>query len=250
MADGEVEVAVRAEGVDEAAADMGGDGDGDGGRGGRGGRGGDGGLSTAIRGGIVGGLISSALEPLLKVLDPVLQILQAFVAPLAVLLLRILTPVLRLFLRFLPVYLDKFEEYETLIASVITGLFPLAAFLPTIVNFVSNLPGKLDTLKSDLKEKLKNLPGKIRSKLDTLKDDIVEALGDLPSNIASALFGGGGENDLTPQSGLPGRSPNAVIERVREETPGNDPVEINIRGGLAPLFRAFSNNPNVDIVND
>jgi hypothetical protein len=229
MADGEVEVAVRAEGVDEAAAEMGGDGDGDGGGGGRG-RGGDG-LATAIKGGIVGGLISSALEPLLEVLDPFLQILQAFVAPLAVVLLRLFTPVLRLLIGLLPAYLDKFDEFETGIGAVLAALFPLAAFLPSIVNFVSKLPDKLDAL-----------PGKI-------KDFVM----DLPGKIAAALNPVSGGGDSPPLLGRPrGRDSPLTAEETSERTGLPEPVSriINISGGLAPFVSQITANANVDLESD
>lgn len=232
MADGEVEVAVRAEGVDEAAAEMGGDGDGGGAAGG--GRGGDGGLSTAIRGGIVGGLLSSALDPLLEVLDPFLQILQAFVAPLAVLLLRLFSPVLRLLIGLLPAYLDKFEEFETIIGSVLVALFPLAAFLPSIVDFVSSLPGKLDTLKRE----------------------VTNAITSLPRDIASALFGGGGAggtNGPRTAGGSPsfpgGASPSAGESDPADRAGVPEFLQplVRIGGGLAPFVSQITADENIDL---
>lgn len=249
MADGEIEVAVRAEGVDDAAADMGGDGEGGGTAGA--GDGDSGGLRTAIRGGIIGGLISTLLGPLLEVLEPITKILQAFVAPVAVLLLRILAPVLRFFLRLLPVYLDKFENFENLISKVLIALNPLFIFLPSIVNFVSKLPGKLDTLRQNLGEKLRNLPGKIRSKLETIREKIVEAVQNLPSKIKAALFGGGQDGGISEQGfgdGAGGEPTTA--EQISEETGLPEPVSriINISGGLAPLISEITSNANYDIL--
>ena len=224
MADGEVEVAVRAEGVDEAAAEMGGDGGG----------GGDGdgdGLATAIGGGIVGGLISELLGPLLTVLDPVKQILQAFVAPLAVVLLRLFTPVLRLLIGLLPTYLDKFEEFETRIGAVFAALSPLAAFLLSIVDFVSKLPDKLDGLPGKIKDFVMDLPGKI-------------------AEVLSPALGGG---DSAPTLGPPGdRDSPLTTEETSDRTGLPEPVSriINITGGLAPFVSQITANANVDLESD
>ena len=100
MADGEINVNVQADGIDDAADDVS---DASGAMDGGGGGGGDGGtLATSIKGGIIGGLVSNLLGPLLSVLEPFTKLFEAFVAPLAQVLLRLFTPVLRFLIRLLP----------------------------------------------------------------------------------------------------------------------------------------------------
>lgn len=106
MADREVEVSVNAEGVDEAAGEMGGDAA-TGGVGGPSGSGGGGRLGGKLIARLVG--LLAVLGPILDVLGVVSQVLEAFVAPLAVVLLRILQPALRLLIRVLPVWFDIFD---------------------------------------------------------------------------------------------------------------------------------------------
>lgn len=140
-ADGEIEIAVRAEGVDDAAAELG-EADGDG-RGGppRGDGGGDG-LRQAFRGGLIGGLLSQAIGPLLDTLDPILKILQAFLAPLATLLLRLLSPVLRFLIQLLPAWMWFIDNLPGLIQGVIDWVMALPG---RVWDFMADLPGMIWT---------------------------------------------------------------------------------------------------------
>lgn len=178
-ADGEIEIAVNAEGVDDAAAELAdgegtpsvaaGGGDGEGG----------GGLSTAVQGGIVGGLLSQALGPLLDVLSPILKVLQAALAPLATMLLRLLSPVLRWLIQLLPgwmQFIDDLPEYVQQAIDWIQGL-PGA-----IWDYVSGLPG-------DIWAEFAGLPGEI---FGAFKGGI-NWLTDLPGRLATALQGLGVE---------------------------------------------------------
>lgn len=99
--DGEINVSVNAEGADDAVGELGGDaGGGVPGGGGLGGGGGGGGGKGG--GGKFGKLLSriagllAFLGPILKVLGVVAKVLEAFVAPLAIVLLRLLRPVLQI----------------------------------------------------------------------------------------------------------------------------------------------------------
>src|SRR6056297_861826 len=127
MADGEINVNVKADGIDDAADDVsdasapaGGDG---------GGGGGFESLGQSIKGGIVGGLVASLLGPLLDVFDPFVKILQAFVAPLAQILLRLFTPVLRFLINLLPAWFDFVDRNENLVGEVLMALSPLVTIL-------------------------------------------------------------------------------------------------------------------------
>lgn len=150
-ADGNINIQVAAEGVDDAADDLGdtalggdgdgGDGDGDGG----------GGLGTAIRGGLLGGVLASALGPLLDVLSPMLKVLQAFLAPVATMLLRLLSPVLRFFIRLLPAWMNFIDALPSSVSELKTAIGKLPG---AIWNFMQRLPGLIWSF-------VKGLPGLI-----------------------------------------------------------------------------------------
>jgi hypothetical protein len=138
-ADGNIEIAVTAEGTDEAAQELA-EGDGGGGGGGMapGGGGGDGpgGLRGALRGGIIGGLLSQLLGPLLDILTPILDVLKAFLAPLAVFLLRMFQPVLRELIKLLPAWFDFMD-------TALDGVGRLEAIGQDLVRSVLSLPGDI-----------------------------------------------------------------------------------------------------------
>ena len=212
MADGEINVNVRADGVDEAAEDVadeggmglgGGDGGGDGGRGS--------GLAQSIKGGIVGGLVATLLGPLLEVFDPFVQVLQAFVAPLAQMLLRLFTPILRILIGLLPVWFDFLDENEGLLMTLLAALFPLATYLPSIVNAIQNID-------------FSDLPRKIGVA------------------IAERLPG------LSPETTRedPGPVTSGTSEEVEEQTAANRPISIAISGGLTPFIDLITADRNVD----
>lgn len=114
-ANGEINVAVRAEGVDDAAAQLDGEGQQDMGLGGGGGDGGDDGgqpenlqIEAFTKGGIIGGIIAS-LDSIISFIQPILDLLNAFLAPIAVLLLRLLQPAMSLMIKILPMWMSFFD---------------------------------------------------------------------------------------------------------------------------------------------
>ena len=164
MADGEIEVNVSADGVDEAAEEFTGEmgegsmtgGDGDDGSG----------LGDAIGGGIVGGLVASLLGPLLDTLTPLTQIAQAFLAPVSAMLLRLLTPVLRSLIQLLPVWLDFLDAVEPY-------LEPLAALLTDLSTAFMD---GVDFLAEELSTQ-------------SLLDRVITILGGLLGGVAGAKLG-------------------------------------------------------------
>lgn len=136
-ADGEIDIAVRAEGADDAAEELsqGVESEGGGGNPRTGGGGGDG-LTTAIKGGIVGGFIAQGTKPLLDVLDPILKILQAFLAPVALMLMRLLNPVLRQLIQLLPAWFDFMARVDK--------------FINNAVRNIEELPGRIWALTKAL----------------------------------------------------------------------------------------------------
>ena len=231
MADGEINVNVRADGVDEAAedvadgsgADMGG-GDGDGG-----GRGD--GLAQSIKGGIGGGLVATLLGPLLDVFEPFVKVLQAFVAPLAQVLLRLFTPVLRLLIGLLPIWYDFLENNEGLLMSLLAGLFPIATYLPAIANSLTSIG-----------QDLASLPG-----------DIVNTLIDrLTGEREPATPSGPRQSGITTSNFTQSRTGNQepATEFVMDRTPNNggrrEATEINFFGGIEAFFDKITSNRNAD----
>lgn len=172
-ADGEIEVSVKAEGVDDAAEELS-DGDASGG-GGAGGGGGDGGLRGSLRAGIVAGLVTSLAGPLLETLDPILDLLHAFLAPVAGLMLRLMQPFLRFMLtKILPMWVnwldfgpDALENIRGAIAGLLLGgplmIIPslLEALDKTTNGMLSSVVSKIKSLPGDLWSKMKQLPGQI-----------------------------------------------------------------------------------------
>jgi len=194
-ADGEITVEVSAEGIDEAAEDMSTDDDGGSiSTGSDGSKSSNRGLSKSIRGGIIGGLLAVGLGGVLDILSPILEILDAFLAPLAAVILRGLQPVLDYLLtRVLPKWLEFLDEYGPEIQEAMRLLrSPLeltTTLLDVLVNAIKTGLEKLQQgiqaqLQASIRE-LQQLPGK-------LKAGIMEALPSAPSLSLGGDGGGSG----------------------------------------------------------
>jgi len=244
MADGEINVNVRADGVDEAAEDVadgsgvgmgGGDGGGEGGRGS--------GLAQSIKGGIVGGLVGTLLRPLLEVFDPFVKVLQAFIAPLAQMLLRLATPFLRLMIQLLPAWYDFLDENENLVAKLLMALSPLVAILSYIPSIAKSLQnrGIVDAFKAAISP-VTLILGAIARAIGVALTEDDESTGPRTEGGEPSFPGGAFGTPSTPDQSRP------VSARAREETPGRGPVEINVDGRIAPILDFFVDNRNIEIV--
>jgi hypothetical protein len=219
-ADGEIDIAVRAEGAEDAAAEL------SGGGGAGGGGGGEGGLRQSIRGGIIGGLLSQLLGPLLDLLTPMLKILQAALAPLAALLLRLLSPVLRWLIQLLPTWM----KFMDIAMKGVPKLQELLSNLPGMVwSFLSSLPDLIwKNIKSgaswfangaaaigkavwdkttktlgDIWTKLKNLPRNLASSIiNALPGDVVEGAQDVATSEATQNTVNAAASGAFPLGGL------------------------------------------------
>ena len=155
MAD--VEIAVQAEGVEDAVGEVppgeetgmgdGADGGGDGRGGGR--------LGRLL--GVIATLLAFT-EDIAKVIGVVSSVLRAFLAPVAVLLLRLLAPFIRTALQFLPAYLSLFENLNSKLEGF-PGLIPFLAIM--FFKVVAKLQSLADGILQDVKDKIKELPGKL-----------------------------------------------------------------------------------------
>ena len=132
----DVEIAVQAEGVEDAVGEVppgeapaGGEEDGLVGGGGGGGEGGGGGKLGRLLA-VIGTLLTFA-EDILKVIGVVSSVLRAFLAPVAVMLLRLLQPLLRAMINVLPVWFDIMETINTVVENL-SPLTKVAALLGTL----------------------------------------------------------------------------------------------------------------------
>lgn len=257
-ADGEIEVAVRAEGTDDAAAQLAeADADGAGGALPTGGRGGEGGLRTAIAGGIVGGLVSQLLGPLLDILDPILKLFQAFVAPVGALLLRLLQPVLRFFVRLLPQWIAWLSSAEEWLSGVVSWLGRLWSGFR---DWITALPGRIwsaikqgwDTLKATVQNVINRVNQLKQSVVSTLVgfwnglksrvQSLIRFVKNLPQRIGSAIANrlpgvpSGGDVSNTA-----GNLAQGAEQRV-ENTFG-----VNIEGGLGAFVERIERNNDIDL---
>lgn len=153
MAD--VEIAVEAEGVEDAVGEVpegeasdvdagGGDGDG--------GRFGGGKLGKVLS---VLAVIAAALLDVGKVIGVISSVLRAFLAPLAVLFLRLFAPVLRLLLSMLPMWLSLFENINSKLEGF-PGLIPFLAVM--FFKLIAKLKDLASGVWADIKQKIADLP--------------------------------------------------------------------------------------------
>ena len=160
---GELSISVESEGVDEAADKVQGATEGDGGGGllsgvsgpAGGGKGGGAlgslmgtlsGMSSAMMGilgavGLIAALLAS-LKPIQKMIGALFKVIQAFVMPLAVMLMRLLSPVLGFLLRLLPIWMDFLSDPQGAISDAISWLRGVLFNMATkLVNsLISKLP--------------------------------------------------------------------------------------------------------------
>jgi len=176
MAD--VEIAVQAEGVEDAVGEVPpGEAPAGGEEGGLVGGGGGGGAGGGKLGKILGILatVLVAAEDIFKVVGVVSSILRAFLAPVAVLLLRLLQPTMRMLLSALPLWYDV-VGFISDVAEKVNPLFGILGFLGTLVGSLAGEP--LSELLSGFKEKMsdalaglaEDIGGAVANKIPTIGD--------------------------------------------------------------------------------
>jgi len=229
MADGEIELQVNADGVEDAAGELDETAtDAGGGSGGGGGGGGMGGTGRMVRllGAIVG--LLALFEPILDVLGVVSNILKAFVAPLAVVLLRVLEPVLRLLLELLPVWINWISNNEGLVSQLRVLLLPILIILAAIEDIFNLAVGFLQSIPTQLGRLLdfmRSLPLKIGSAIADRLPSGPDLGGFNPFGGDSGDGGGGGDG-----------GGDGFLGSV-----------VQIGGGLAPFVDEVVRNGNVDL---
>ena len=231
MADGEINVSVRAEGVDDAAGELGGDG----GASGRGGMGGGDASSGDQQNrflkllGSIAALVAF-FGPILDAVGTITTVMEAFVAPLAIVLLRLFEPALRLLISVLPAWFDMVDQLDAFVdkfGELSLGFFLAVSILRVIHRGV---------------EGLRNLLSGANDRLGDMRDwlgDIFDTLRTIPSRIADNLRSAG---DVAGQA-RDGIS-NALLGD--DDSRRRQAVNIGIGGGLEPFIDRLTRNGSVD----
>jgi len=228
-ADGEIAVSVRAEGADEAAGELGGDGDGGGGPGMGDGGGGGGRMTFGKLLTRVAGLLAF-LGPILDVMKLFTDIAAAFLAPFAIMMLRLFTPMAKLLLQILPLYLDKFATLNDWIDKYLPEI-PLGfALMVKILQTVVGVMQTASSFLSDVKTSAGNTATRIQDMLATLRE--------LPQRIGNLIPSVGGEGGLVDRGrdflGLGG------------DDSGGGGTSVTIGGGLIPFVDRITRDGSVD----
>ena len=253
MSDNDLTIDVNAEGVEDAAGefeDVSGAAAGDADGGAPGGGGGGSGRFGKILSRLLG--LLAFLGPILQVLEVVSKVLTAFVAPLAILLLRLLTPALRLLLRALPLFFAFTDKLDQLLANFqgwvtagartavnegVRALIPnLAEFDP--VAFAKRAGRAYRDVSMDIVD---GLASRINDQLRRLPSDIGSAIASRLPNLGP-LGGGGGDGG----GGLFDRF--NPFDRPGDSGGGDDgdPPIINLEGGLGAFVDGVTQNGSID----
>jgi hypothetical protein len=258
MSDREVEVSVQAEGVDDAAGELGGEtaaggGVGVGVPGDGGGRGG--GLKGALAGGIIGGLLSQ-LKSVTNILEPILAVLNAFLAPISLVVMRLLQPVLRQFIKLLPAWLNFVNNYPPDTIGSLLGAYidyataiwgQIFSALGTATSAIVQLPSKIGDLAS-----MVPTWGEIQGGLRSLRERLVQEITSLPSSIGAAV--GNKLPGLPSIGGRGDRGGGGLFDGLLSRFDGDDsggggdgdgPI-VNLEGGLGTFVDRFTKNPTFD----
>jgi hypothetical protein len=169
-ADGNINIAVKAEGTDEAADALGerelaAAPDAPGGDGETGLGGGKGSMGKLL--GLVGALVG-ILGPLLPFIEGILSVLTAFLAPIGLVIIRLLMPVLRFLLKNLPAWTSLFERVRDNMDIVGAAILLATGLLGGIVLLLLNLDRIMAAARSvldDVNKRLNGLPAEIWSKI-------------------------------------------------------------------------------------
>ena len=225
----DVEIAVQAEGVEDAVGDVP---EGEAPAGGEEGAlvGGGGGRGLGRILGILASVLTFA-EDILKVVGVVSSVLRAFLAPVAVLLLRLLSPFLRAMISVLPVWFDIVDFIGDVAEKVdpLFGIFGLLGFLAGALAGAS-----LSDLLSGFKEKM-------QAALSGLGQDIA-------GELRSRVFGGNAtpDNRLTGSDFGAGDAARAGATGLATGGPIGAVTNVVLQGGLSNFVERAEKDSGIE----
>lgn len=255
-ADGEVQVQVKAEGVDEASEELAGEGGGVGGA--EGGEEGPGGLRGSLRAGLLAGLLAAVSGPLLDVVSALLDVLNAFLAPVAALLLRLAQPLFRVLLtELLPKWIAWLDISEQALGRIRTVLEAISAVFSG---------GALSSLESELAMAIYEAAAGVAENVMSLRQRLGDGVTSLLTTITSLpgrIWNAFTELPSLIGEALASRLPNVdsvgdqidrgedAIDRARDRVErGADRVSgatVNIQGGLGAFVDRVESDSGVDL---
>jgi hypothetical protein len=255
MSDREVEVSVQAEGVDDAAGELSGDAVAEGPSvSGAGGGQRRGGLSGALKGGILAALLSQ-FKSVVNLIDPILTVLNAFLAPIGLIAQRLLQPVLRQWIKLLPLWFDFINLFPTaalssfvslaaglwttLLSGLLTGILRVAEFVGQFLPSLNDVKGVIPTW-SEIQSGLQSLRSRLVSEITSLPGDIGAAVGRRLPDLPSIGGGGGGDG-----GGLLDRFNPFDRGDSGDGGGGTGPV-VNLEGGLDAFVNRITKDPTFD----
>lgn len=262
MADGEVDVKVQAEGVDETSQELA---EGEGGVGGvgAGGARGEGGLGRALKGGIFLAalkLILGMLPGLMEGLNAIFSILKAFLAPIGVMLLRLLTPFLRFAMtRLLPSWMSFMMDTMPLIERVANGIEAGLSMYDGIMAYIWSLPGRIWSAIVGGASWLSNGASAIGSAVWSAIVGGASWISSAPSSIASSVWSRMKQLPSMIGREIASRLPTVpsgsdavdrgrdVIESGEEFVRDQTGVSINFSGGLGAFVEQVEQSSGVDL---
>jgi len=257
-ADGEIEVAVKAEGADDAADELA---EGAEAAPTPGGGEGGGGLRQSLRGGVIGGLLASLAGPILDVLEPISDLLNAFLAPVAIMLLRLFQPILRELIQFLPQWISWVDKTGSLLehlgalGKIATAVLAVVSPIGFMVALLRALGVDVKALASDIWNFVSRLPEQIWNFVSQLPGQIWNFMQRLPGqiwNFMQRLPGLIGEQIASKLPSIPGG--DGVTSQVQEFAGdalgggGGGGTNISIGGGLAPFINQVEASNDVDLL--
>lgn len=264
MANGEVEVQVRAEGVDDASKELAeGEGGGvpDAGAGGGGGQ--EGGLAGALKGGIFLAalkLILDLLPGLTEGLDAIFSIIKAFLAPVGMMLIRLLQPFLRIYMnRALPLWLSFMSDMMPLVGSLADDIYAALTWLVDIRDeIIAIAPAIWSSIKSGASwfsngataigsavwSAISGGASWLATGATSIATSIWTRIKQLPSMIGREIAS---RLPSVPSGGDIGDQAGDAVEGGGEWIEDNTGVNINFSGGLDAFIEQVEQSSDVDL---
>lgn len=226
--------------------------------------------------GILGAIkvVMKVLEPIFEAFEVFIDVLQAFIQPLAAMLIKMLSPVLRWMIQLLPYWMDFLEDPQAVLVAGLRSLWDwIKANLPgyIIKGFKTLIEWYFKMIVAYLKiwakigqilwKGLKRLGSWMWEQIKQLPRMMWDFMKSLPSMIADVIRGAVPGADRIPffQSGGVMKKPGlAHLEAGEAAIPAGDfrrlmnvlrngqggGVHIEFSGGIADIIRTEKKNPN------